>query len=250
MADADEPASPTSGLQFSKVEAMDIMKILEDPIYAREVVAYTNAVKAAEQHAGDEEVQYSFCFAMAFCATRYPNIVMKAGGLDGILKAMVRFPKNERLQAESCEALRNIAEMPDGADTLFNTNAMQVVLDSMRMNAQAEWVLQEGFGFLCRMVTECDGARDKLFKRDGLQVIMDSMETFPRASWVALWGSQALRRFAELDAQRLQDMGAFDLVMRARNAKAFTKGCPAVQQATVDCLKLAPPRPRSRQEDD
>lgn len=29
-------------------------------------------------------------------------------------------------------------------------------------------------------------------------------------------------------ARRLQDIGAFDLVMRARNAKAFTKGCPAV----------------------
>ena len=26
-----------------------------------------------------DQVQYSFCFAMAFCATRYPNI---AGGLE------------------------------------------------------------------------------------------------------------------------------------------------------------------------
>ena len=28
--------------------------------------------------------------------------------------------------------------------------------------------------------------------------------------------------------RRLQEVGAFDLVMRARNAKAFAKGCPAV----------------------
>ncbi|CAK9114186.1 unnamed protein product [Durusdinium trenchii] len=249
MAEEEDAASPTSGLKFNKAEAMDTMQILEDPIYAREVVAYTNAVKAAEQHAQDEQVQYSFCFAMAFCATRYPNIVIKAGGLKGILRAMARFPKNERLQAESCEALRNIAEMPDGADTLLGTNAMEAVLDSMRMNGQAEWVQQEGFGFICRMVTESDGARDRLFKGDGLRVIMDAMESFPRASWVALWGSQALRRFAELDAQRLQDIGAFDLVMRARNAKAFAKGCPAVKQSTVDCLKLAPPRPRSKEDE-
>ncbi|CAK9114188.1 unnamed protein product [Durusdinium trenchii] len=242
MAEEEDAASPTSGLKFNKAEAMDTMQILEDPIYAREVVAYTNAVKAAEQHAQDEQVQYSFCFAMAFCATRYPNIVIKAGGLKGILRAMARFPKNERLQAESCEALRNIAEMPDGADTLLGTNAMEAVLDSMRMNGQAEWVQQEGFGFICRMVTESDGARDRLFKGDGLRVIMDAMESFPRASW-------ALRRFAELDAQRLQDIGAFDLVMRARNAKAFAKGCPAVKQSTVDCLKLAPPRPRSKEDE-
>lgn len=54
-------------------------------------------------------MQSSFCFAMAFCATRYPNIVLKAGGIQGVLKAMLRFPKNQRLQAECCEALRNIA---------------------------------------------------------------------------------------------------------------------------------------------
>ncbi|CAJ1373376.1 unnamed protein product [Effrenium voratum] len=133
---------------------MDTMKMLEDPLYAREVVAYTNAVKAAAQHLADEEVQYAFTFAMSFGATRYPNIVMKCGGLQGVLAAMARYPKNERLQAECCETLRNIAEMPDGADTLLETNAMEAVLDSMRMNAQAEWVLQEGCGFICRMITE------------------------------------------------------------------------------------------------
>ena len=36
-------------------------------------------------------------------------------------------------------------------------------------------------------------------------------------------------------ARRLQDVGAFDLVMRARNAKAFTKGCPAVWALEMGC---------------
>ncbi|CAE7396060.1 aarA, partial [Symbiodinium pilosum] len=158
--------------------------MLEDPLYAREVVAYTNAVRAAAQFLADEEVQYCFCFAMSFSATRYPNIVLKAGGLKCILDAMKKYPKNTRLQAEACEALRNIAEMPDGADTLLSTTALEDVLNSMKMNAQAEWVVQEGCGMVCRMITESDDARDRLMKGEGLRVIMDCMETFPRASWV------------------------------------------------------------------
>ena len=169
------------------------MKMLEDPLYAREVVAYTNAARAAAQFLADEEIQYSFCFAMSFSATRYPNIVLKAGGLPRILDAMKKFPKNIRLQAEACEALRNIAEMPDGADTLLSTTALEDVMNSMKMNAQAEWVVQEGCGVVCRMITESDDARDRLFKGEGLRIIMDCMEAFPRASWVALWGVQALR---------------------------------------------------------
>ncbi|CAJ1365389.1 unnamed protein product [Effrenium voratum] len=186
-----ETEKASYGLTFTKASAMDTMKMLEDPLYAREVVAYTNAVKAAAQHLADEEVQYAFTFAMSFGATRYPNIVMKCGGLQGVLAAMARYPKNERLQAECCETLRNIAEMPDGADTLLETNAMEAVLDSMRMNAQAEWVLQEGCGFICRMITESDGARDKLLQKDGLRVVMDSMESFPRASWVRALGTKS-----------------------------------------------------------
>ena len=227
--------------KITREEALETMKMLEDPLYAREVVAYTNAARAAAQFLADEEIQYSFCFAMSFSATRYPNIVLKAGGLPRILDAMKKFPKNIRLQAEACEALRNIAEMPDGADTLLSTTALEDVMNSMRMNAQAEWVVQEGCGLVCRMITESDDARDRLFKGEGLRIIMDCMEAFPRASWVALWGVQALRRFAELDAKRVQDAGAFDLVQRARTSKVFAKGCPAVRNATADCLKLQPP---------
>ncbi|OLP97984.1 Protein aardvark [Symbiodinium microadriaticum] len=224
--------------KITREEALETMKMLEDPLYAREVVAYINAARAAAQFLADEEIQYSFCFAMSFSATRYPNIVLKAGGLPRILDAMKKFPKNIRLQAEACEALRNIAEMPDGADTLLSTTALEDVMNSMRMNAQAEWVVQEGCGLVCRMITESDDARDRLFKGEGLRIIMDCMEAFPRASWVALWGVQALRRFAELDAKRVQDAGAFDLVQRARTSKVFAKGCLAVRNATADCLKL------------
>ncbi|CAE7029560.1 aarA [Symbiodinium natans] len=239
---ADEDATAGAhAFKITRPEAMETMKMLEDPLYAREVVAYTNAVRAASTFLADEEIQHSFCFAMSFSATRYPNIVLKAGALPRILDAMKKYPTNIRLQAEACEALRNIAEMPDGADTLLGTTALEDVLNSMKMNAQAEWVVQEGCGLVCRMITESDDARDRLLKKDGLRIIMDCMETFPRASWVALWGVQALRRFAELDAQRLQDAGAFELVQRARNSKLFAKGCPAVRQATADCLKLQPP---------
>eukprot|EP00440_Ansanella_granifera_P005449 gb/GFBE01005913.1/.p1 GENE.gb/GFBE01005913.1/~~gb/GFBE01005913.1/.p1 ORF type:complete len:238 (+),score=60.05 gb/GFBE01005913.1/:1-714(+) len=235
-------AQPTKTFkrEFSRKDALEAQKEIEMKRSEREIQAYLNAVDSANQYSGDEEVIHQFCFAMAYGSARMPSFVVKANGLQTLVQAMNRFPKNERLLAEACEALRNVVEMPDGADAVIEAGGIEVCLTAMQMNAEADWVQQEGCGLVCRLITESDKGRDVILKRQGIEVIRNCMESYPKASWVAMWGAQAMKRFAEVDAKRIEDAQGFALIETARASKAFAKGCPAVKEACTDCLKLRP----------
>eukprot|EP00441_Pelagodinium_beii_P021654 CAMPEP_0197658632 /NCGR_PEP_ID=MMETSP1338-20131121/45351_1 /TAXON_ID=43686 ORGANISM="Pelagodinium beii, Strain RCC1491" /NCGR_SAMPLE_ID=MMETSP1338 /ASSEMBLY_ACC=CAM_ASM_000754 /LENGTH=284 /DNA_ID=CAMNT_0043235251 /DNA_START=55 /DNA_END=905 /DNA_ORIENTATION=- len=241
------PAENLANRGFKRVikreDALKNMEEMEEKRSAKEYQAYLNAVDSAVQHPADEKVQHKFCWAMAFSSARYPSLVAKAGGLEVILKAMTRFPKNERLLAEGCEAVRNLVEMPDGAELVIAAGGLEVVLAAMTMNPDADWVQQEGCGLVCRIITESDQGREEMLSRDGLALVMKNMEAYPRASWVALWGCQAMTRFAELDPKRVENIRGFEAAENARNSQFFQKppGCPAVMDAATDLLRLKPP---------
>eukprot|EP00931_Biecheleriopsis_adriatica_P094132 TRINITY_DN67816_c0_g1_i1.p1 TRINITY_DN67816_c0_g1~~TRINITY_DN67816_c0_g1_i1.p1 ORF type:complete len:244 (+),score=57.41 TRINITY_DN67816_c0_g1_i1:44-775(+) len=238
-----------SSVSFKRVikleDAFASMAALENQYAGREIQAYLNAVEGVTAHPDNETLSLKFCFAMAFGSSRYPSMVLKAGALPVLVSRIKRFPKNERLIGEALEALRNLTEMPDGAEEVLQAGAIDACLTAMRMNPEADWVMQEGCGLACRMVTECDDGRDYVLKHDGIRLIMDSMEAYPRASWIAMWGAQAMTRFAELDAKRVGDAQGFELMESTRKSKHFEKNCPVVHSATTECLKLKPPETTS-----
>lgn len=231
--------------QWTLEQAFEHTKEMENKGSAKELQAYINCVDSTSQHPAEAKLQHQFCFAMAYGSATNPALAMKAGALKVVLAAMNRFPQNERLLAEACDCLRNFTEMPDGAEEVYRKGGLQVVLNTLLMNPEADFVQQEGCGLLCRLITECDEARDEAMKRDGLRIILNCIENFPRASWVALWGTQAIQRFAEVDLPRVIESDGFEAVEKVQKSKYFAKppGCPAVQNATKECLKLRPVDP-------
>eukprot|EP00933_Yihiella_yeosuensis_P067882 TRINITY_DN73010_c0_g1_i1.p1 TRINITY_DN73010_c0_g1~~TRINITY_DN73010_c0_g1_i1.p1 ORF type:complete len:204 (-),score=38.90 TRINITY_DN73010_c0_g1_i1:67-624(-) len=173
---------------------------------------------------------------MAFASTTNPLYVVRSEALPIIVQAMDRFPNYTRLLQEGCECFRNVAQMPDGAEVILELGALECVMRSMQVNFEADWVQQEGLGLVCRMVTESDEARDKVLKADGLRIIMDCMQAYPRSSWVALWGLEALERFAELDPKRVQNVNGFAFVSELTMTKAFLTA-EAVQKTAKRVLR-------------
>ncbi|CAE8655520.1 unnamed protein product [Polarella glacialis] len=153
---------------------------------------------------------------------------------------MQQFPQEQRMHAEACEALRNLVELPDAADEVLTAGGLEAVLNSMRMNPEADWVQQEGCGLICRLVTECDAGRDAVMKSPAsLELILKTMEAYPRCGWIAMWGCQAMERFAQVDAKRVDNMRGFKAVEEISGNKTFAKSV-AVANAAHDTLKLRP----------
>merc|ERR1719401_2618375 len=96
----------------------------------------------------DMEIQRFGCFAMAFGSVTNARWVLRAGGLELVIAAMSRFPKDERLVQEACEALRYMTVRGDDTRAVIKAGGLDAVVNCMGINGEAEWVQQEGMGVL------------------------------------------------------------------------------------------------------
>lgn len=224
--------------RMPKDVALAAFEELERPRAANQVEPFMKAVTAMSQYREDYSVSRKGCFAMAYGSFSSSRQVFEAGGLQAILNAMRRHPMDERLQAEGLEALRVLAEQPDGAEEVLAAGGLQAAITSMGILPEAQWVQQEACGFLCALTTCADG-RKQLLRSGALEAVLRVMEGFPRATWVQMWGCLVIKRLAEVDPRGVDACGGFEAADRARSSKTNLKA-EAVQLAATEALRLRP----------
>lgn len=216
-------------------EALKAFAVLEDPLTNLLVEPYVTAVEAMGRCMSNLKVQRAGCFAMAFGSVTWSRFVLKAGGLEAVIAAMSQHARDERVQADGCEALRLLSEAAGGATRVLAAGGLRAALSAMMALGECAVVQQEGLGVL-RSISAREATA--VINAGGLEAVLRVMEMFRQYSWVQMWGVQALLHLAAVDPRRVYNANGFE---SAAAAVKRHPDCEVLQRVGSTLSPLRPP---------
>lgn len=219
---------------MTKSEALSRIEDVEDPEFCSHSRTYDLVVEGMNDNIDDHEIQRKGCWALALGSILYAKLLIQAGAVECTLRAMARFPMDERLNADGCECLRLLCSKREGVRRAMAANAVKAIAAAYEHHSQNPRFVQEACGALTKFAkTEAKA----VLAIQGYPKIVHAMEMFPRYSWVQMWGCQSTAAFGKLNPITVKNMDGYT---RIEDVMRTNKDVEAVQVFGQDAMDTKP----------